>query len=53
MVKTADGYKLDLFIPNKKCIYKFIADGNWILDPANQLWEQNEHGNGNSVVWIQ
>jgi 1,4-alpha-glucan branching enzyme len=53
MVKTADGYKLDLFIPNKKCIYKFIADGNWILDPANQLWEQNEYGNGNSVVWIQ
>lgn len=53
MQKTPDGYKLDLFIGNKKCIYKFIVDGEWILDPSNSLWEQNEYGNGNSVVWIQ
>lgn len=32
--------------------YKFIVDGEWILDPANPLWEDNEYGNGNSVLWI-
>jgi hypothetical protein len=35
-----------------KHLYKFIVDGKWILDPANVLWEQNEHHTGNSVLWI-
>lgn len=35
-----------------KHIYKFIVDGEWILDPENPLWEDNEYGNGNSVLWI-
>lgn len=33
--------------------YKFIVDGKWILDPANTLWEQNEYGTGNSVMWVE
>lgn len=32
--------------------YKFIIDGEWLLDPANPLWEDNEYGNGNSVLWV-
>ena len=32
--------------------YKFIVDGQWILDPVNPLWENNEFGTGNSVIWI-
>ncbi|RYY38582.1 MAG: hypothetical protein EOO08_14020 [Chitinophagaceae bacterium] len=32
--------------------YKFIVDGKWILDPGNKLWENNEFGTGNSIVWI-
>jgi hypothetical protein len=35
-----------------KHLYKFIVDGKWIIDPGNHLWEQNEHGTGNSVIWI-
>jgi len=35
-----------------KHLYKFIADGKWILDPYNKLWEQNEYGTGNSIIWI-
>jgi len=35
-----------------KHLYKFIVDGKWIKDPYNKLWEQNEYGTGNSVVWI-
>lgn len=36
-----------------KHLYKFIVDGKWIMDPANRLWEQNEYGTGNSVLWIE
>lgn len=32
--------------------YKFIVDGDWINDPANLLWEENEYGTGNSVLWF-
>lgn len=33
--------------------YKFIINGEeWILDPANPLWEENEFGTGNSVLWV-
>jgi hypothetical protein len=33
--------------------YKFIVDDEWILDPINPLWEENEFGGGNSVLWIE
>ncbi|MET0394961.1 MAG: hypothetical protein ABW019_17585 [Chitinophagaceae bacterium] len=36
-----------------KHLYKFVVDGNWIIDPGNKLWEQNEHSTGNSVIWIE
>jgi hypothetical protein len=29
--------------------YKFIVDGEWMLDPANPLVALDEHGNPNSV----
>jgi uncharacterized coiled-coil DUF342 family protein len=36
-----------------KYLYKFIVDGEWILDPANYFIEENEYGTGNSVVIIK
>ncbi len=36
-----------------KYTYKFVVDGKWIRDPGNQLWEENEYGTGNSVIWIE
>jgi len=36
-----------------KYTYKFIVDNKWILDPSNDLWEENEYGTGNSVLWIE
>jgi hypothetical protein len=32
--------------------YKFIVDGNWLLDPANPEREEDEYGNLNSVLII-
>ncbi|MEI7723935.1 MAG: glycogen-binding domain-containing protein [Bacteroidota bacterium] len=36
-----------------KYTYKFIVDNKWIKDPSNDLWEDNEFGTGNSVLWIE
>lgn len=36
-----------------KYTYKFVVDNKWILDPANPLWEANEYGTDNSVIWIE
>ncbi|MGE0078343.1 MAG: glycogen-binding domain-containing protein [Bacteroidales bacterium] len=52
MKKTKDGWILPIYLKPSKYTYKLIVDGEWILDPENSLWEQNEYGNGNSVLWI-
>ena len=35
-----------------KHAYKFIVDGNWILDPANAVTEEDAAGNVNSVLVV-
>jgi hypothetical protein len=46
-------WELDLFIPEGKVSYKFIVDGEWIIDPANPDYETNQYNTYNSVVWIE
>ncbi len=36
-----------------KYTYKFIVDKQWMIDPANDAWENNSVGTGNSVLWIE
>lgn len=52
MVKEGGKWILPLFLQPGKYTYKFIVDGTWILDPSNQLYEQNEYDTNNSVLWI-
>ncbi len=53
MKKEGDGWMLDVHLDPGKHTYKFVVDGkNWIKDPGNAQWEENEHGSGNSVVWF-
>jgi hypothetical protein len=52
MRKDGDDWVFTVHLHIGKHLYKFIVDGKWILDPSNKLWEQNEHGTGNSVLWI-
>ncbi|MEM1164931.1 MAG: AAA family ATPase [Planctomycetota bacterium] len=33
--------------------YRYVVDGKWIPDPANQLTEPNEYGQLNSVVYSE
>jgi len=52
MKRSADDWTISLYLPPGKWLYKFVVDDKWIIDPANELWEQNEHGTGNSILWI-
>jgi len=33
--------------------YKFVIDGQWILDSDNPYYEKNEFDTDNSVLWIE
>lgn len=52
MRKEGNEWVFTVHLSRGKHLYKFIVDGDWIIDPANKLWEQNEHNTGNSVLWI-
>lgn len=52
MKREGDEWVFPVHLSIGKHRYKFIVDGQWILDPFNKLWEQNEHNTGNSIVWI-
>jgi hypothetical protein len=47
------GWYIDYYLAPGKHTYKFKVDGQWIRDPQNLLWEENEFGTGNSVIWMQ
>lgn len=52
MKKEGDDWIFPVHLSVGKHLYKFIVDDKWMNDPGNTLWEQNEYGTGNSVLWI-
>ncbi len=52
MRKTSTGWEIDIHLKGGKTSYKFIVDGEWIIDPENKYWEDNEHHTRNSVLWL-
>jgi hypothetical protein len=52
LAHVGDTWTVSLRLKPGKCLYKFIVDGEWVLDNVNKQWEQNEHNTGNSVLWI-
>jgi len=53
MYKQGNKWILPVYLKPGKYLYKFIVDGTWYTDPDNKLWEENEYGTGNSVLWIE
>jgi len=53
MQKENGNWVLKVYLPKGKTRYKFIVDGEWIIDPANPLWEDNAVGTDDSVLWIK
>jgi 1,4-alpha-glucan branching enzyme len=50
MVKKDGVWSADVYVPTGRNTYKFVVDGQWMLDPANSLWEDNEFNTGNSIL---
>jgi hypothetical protein len=53
LYKQDGNWVCPVYLTPGKYTYKFIVDGEWILDPGNKLWQENEYGTGNSVLWIE
>ena len=53
-MKKVDGeWVAEVFLGRGKHRYKFVVDGESIIDPQNPLWEENDTGPKNSIVWIE
>ncbi len=52
MVKRGGTWRLPIFLKPGKYTYKYVVDGTWMTDPDNTLYEENEYGTENSVLWI-
>jgi hypothetical protein len=52
MQHVGDEWRISMRLKPGKYLYKFLVDGEWIRDPGNRQWEQNEFGTGNSVLWL-
>lgn len=50
MTKTKNGWKLNLQLAPNYYEYKFIVDGNWIIDPKNPNKSLNEFDEYNSFI---
>lgn len=52
MKREGDEWVLQTVAEPGKHMYKFVVDGNWILDPANKV-TGNENGHVNSIIVIK
>lgn len=53
MEKVPGGWVVKINLPPGRYEYKFIADGNWLHDPANPQKVKNEHNTYNSVLQVK
>lgn len=53
MQRVGNAWVFKVHLAIGKHVYKFIVDGDWIRDPDNPLWEQNEFDTGNSIIWME
>ncbi|MBD0324943.1 MAG: serine hydrolase [Pyrinomonadaceae bacterium] len=50
--KEKDAWVCRVELPPGRHQYKFVVDGNWILDPSNPLTEDDDKGNKNSLLIV-
>jgi type 1 glutamine amidotransferase len=53
MVKSQGKWRFPIHLRPGKYLYKYVVDGEWVIDPDNPAYEENEFGSGNSVLWIE
>jgi Glycogen recognition site of AMP-activated protein kinase len=52
MIRTDSGWIANVVLKPGKYFYKFIVDGNWMVDEQNKLRENDNEGNTNSVFYF-
>ena len=53
MKHVGNSWAFNVHLSTGKHLYKFVVDGKWIKDPGNPLWENNEYGTDNSILWME
>jgi len=53
MVQKDGRWIFPIHLKPGKYTYKYVIDGEWITDPDNPAYEENEFGTDNSVLWIE
>ena len=53
MVKKNGKWQFPIHLKPGKYLYKYVVNGEWVIDPDNPAYEENEFGSGNSVLWIE
>jgi len=53
MIRQAEAWTFPIHLKPGKYLYKYKVDGEWMIDPSNPAYEENEFGSGNSVLWIE
>jgi len=46
-------YTITLMLPKGEYEYKFVINGNWVVDPECQDWVRNLYGTLNSVKKVE
>ncbi len=54
MVKQKNGgYAVSMSLPPGSYEYKFVVDGQWIVDPDTNTWAMNPYGTFNSIAQVE
>ncbi len=51
--KGTGEYAATLLLPGGRHEYKFVVNGEWVIDPRNPELTTNEHGSLNSVLIVE
>ena len=52
-ISGAGKYTITLMLPKGEYEYKFVINGNWIVDPECRNWVRNAYGSLNSVIKVE
>lgn len=52
MAKRSWGWERDCYVKPGTYAYKYVVDGNWILDPENDVVREDGEGNRNSFMAV-
>ena len=53
MIRRGDAWEIRVPLSAGRYQYKFVVDGNWMLDPINGAKQDDGNGNQNSLLIIE